>query len=185
VSQLYEATERGDIPVDVDKVKGHLKIEHDRDDELIGRLMNVAVEFAEAYTARELRANTWKLLVDEFEDRILLRRHPVSSITSVKHLVDDVWVTVSSSDYYLKKGVQSAEVLLVNDAAWPTDTDEREHAVEVVFVTAPLEQIDLIVDGIHRHVAHLYENRGDCDAKKSAKESGATTLYDPFRIPRV
>ena len=41
---------------------------------------------------------------------------------------------------------------------------------------------------ILRHVAYLYENRGDCDpssAASSAKLSGATFLYDPFRVARI
>lgn len=186
MGQFYEATARGAPPVKLEDAKVHLKLEHtDADDDLLTLILKVATEFAEGYTAQEIRVNTWKLLVDEFEDRILLRRNPVDAITSVKHLVDTVLTLVASSTYYLKKGVQSSEILLASGEAWPTDTDDRDQAVEIIFTTVAIAKLDVVRLGILRHVAHLYENRGDCDSAESARKSGATLLYDQVRISRV
>jgi uncharacterized phiE125 gp8 family phage protein len=187
-AQHYALTTPGaEPPVTVKQAKDHLKIENTADDGVIGVILGVAEEFAAGYTAQELRANTWTLLLDEFgdDDEILLRRHPVASITSVKHTVDGSPVTISSADYLLEKGVQSSRIYLADGASWPTDTDNLRQGVEVVFVTEVLPKIDSVKLGILRHVAYLYENRGDVDSGDSAKKSGATVFYDQVRISRV
>jgi len=162
-----------------------MKVTSNADDAMINLLIDSATEFGEKYTGREFRANTWKLLLDLFGDRITLNRNPVASIATVKHLVSDSLVTVASSVYYLKDGVQCAEILLKENQAWPTDTDDREQAIEIIFVTEAYRSDKNIDIAILEHVAFMYSNRGDCTVKDSAKSSGATSFYDQFRISRV
>lgn len=187
MSQFYEVIgARGDPPVKLQDAKDYLKLEHtNADDGLLNGILQVALELAEGYTSQGLREATWKLLVDGFEDEILLKRNPVGAITSVRHLVDGGWVVVDSGTYYLKKGVQSSRVALKSGESWPPNTDDRGQSVEVVFTTGIIEKIKKVRLGILMHVAHLYENRGDNDAASSAKKSGATLLYDQVRIARV
>ena len=69
---------------------------------------------------------------------------------------------------------------------WPPDTDNREQAIEIRFVTKGFRCQNEIIDAIERHVAFWYRNRGDCpDVKSSAKSAGVTIIYDGFRIVRV
>ena len=162
-----------------------MKITSSAEDDVIKSIINMATTFGEKYTGRDFRANTWTLLLDCFGARIELRRDPVATITFVKHLVSDSQVTVATSVYYLKKGVQSSEILLQDGQDWPTDTDEREQAIEIEFVTEAYRCIDQIKEAMLRHIAYLYTNRGDCDTKNAAIESGASFIYDQFRIARV
>ena len=107
-------------------------------------------------------------------------------VDSVTHLVDAAPVTVLNTDYYLKKLTQSSEILLFDDKQWPTDTDDREQAIEVTFTTKAYRCLEEIVNAIKLHVANLYTNRGDCpDSESAAVNSGATLFYDQFRIARV
>lgn len=191
MSQLYTLTSQGTIPVSLDEAKAHLKVTNTKDDVLLTSLLEAVAEFAEIYTGRELRANTWTLEIDDFVDRICIRKDPVVSITTVTRLVATVATVVSASVYYLKKGVQSQEILLSDGQTWPTDVDDREQAIVITFLTEAHAAIEQARQGILRHVAYLYENRGDCDLSvsgivgDSAKLSGAAALYSQFRISRI
>lgn len=167
-------------------MKAYLKITTTADDSLIQSMIDAATEWGEKYTGRDFRAVTWDLLLDRFTDRIELRRDPVASITTVKHLVSGSLVTVPNTVYYLKKLVQSSEILLNEDQEWPTDTDNREQVIEIQFVTEGFRCQESIIDAIERMVAFWYRNRGDCpDTNSAAKLSGITIIYDQFRISRV
>lgn len=193
MSDLYVLTTPGPIPVTLAEAKPYLKIPPavEADDDLLTLYLTSAADFAEKYTRRELRVNTWTLFTDAFLDRICLRRDPIDSITSVTYLDDadtPAQQVVADTVYYLKKGVQASEVLLLPDQSWPTDVNLREHAIEIEFDTEPHRCLDQAKLGILRHVAFMYENRGDCDpenAADSAKRSGASALYDQFRVSRV
>ena len=190
--ERYELTTSGTVPVTLTVAKSYLRIPEtvEVDDDLVTLFLVSAADFAEQYTRRELRANTWTLFLDEFPVRIPLFRDPVDTITSVKYLNDadtpDI-ITVAASVYYLKNNVQASEVLLLPDQEWPVDVNEQEGTVEIEFVTEAHRNLDQMKNGILRHVAFLYENRGDCDPGKgdAAKLSGATDLYDQIRVVRV
>ncbi len=186
MSDLYALSAAGTVPVSLADMKAYMKVTASSDDALITSMLSAATTWGEKYTGREFRPNTWRLLKDAFEDRICLRRAPVASITSVEHLVAGSLVTVAGSVYYLKKSLQFSEILLNEDEDWPTDTDEREQVIEIVFVTASYRDADAIASAIKRHVAFWYANRGDCvGSADAANKSGATMLYDQFRIDRV
>jgi uncharacterized phiE125 gp8 family phage protein len=181
---MYELKTPGVMPVTLAEAKAHMKVTSDEDDDLITALIEAVTQWAEAYTGRDSRENVWTLTIDEFEDRIELRRSPVASITSVKYIVSGSPVTISSSVYYLKKGHQWSEILLQEDQTWPTDLDEIEAGIEIEFKTEAPRHLGRMKAGMLQHIALLYENRGDCDAD-TAKSSGATLLYDQFRIARI
>lgn len=185
-TDVYQLVSAAASPVDLATMKTFLRITSTSDDALIQSMIDAATEWGEKYTGRDFRAITWDLLLDCFTTRIPLRRNPVDTITTVKHLVNDILVTVPSSVYYLKQLVQSAEILLNEDQEWPKDTDDREQAIEIRFVTEGFRCQDSIIEAIKRHVAFWYRNRGDCpDCGGAANQSGVTIIYDQFRIARV
>ncbi len=193
MSQFYERTKKADSPVELADVKSYLKLPSAAgpDDTLIQLLIDSATDYAEKYTTRDLRKNRWKVLIDVFTDRICLRRDPINSITLIQRQVSGVLTPVATTVYYLKNNTQFSEVLLQDGEDWPTDVDEREHAIEITFQTKAHRCLDQVTNGIYRHVSFLYENRGDCDptglgvTTDAAVQSGATKLYDQVRISRV
>lgn len=185
MADLYERTDAGTSPVSLADVKSYLKITSTSDDTLIQLLIDSATEYGERYTGRAFRTQTWKLLIDAFANRIVLRRDPIDAITSVEYIVGGVLTTIATSVYYLKKGVQCAEVLLQEDQSWPTDLDDVEHGIEIIFTVAAYHDLNSIKDALYRHIAHLYMNRGDCDVKSAGRASGADMIYDQFTIVRV
>ena len=192
MSDFYTLTTPGTVPVALVDMKKYMKVTSASDDDLITLMLAAATTWGENYTGREFRANTWTLLIDAFEERLFLRRAPIASITSIKYLLANVWTAVANTVYYLKNGTQSSEILLQEDQDWPDDVDEREAAIEIVFVTESYRDTDAIKSAIMRHVAYWYKNRGDCGGSGSgcscddaAKGSGVTMIYDQFRIARV
>lgn len=185
MSHLYTRTNTAKSPVCLADVKSYLKGPPSADDSLIQILIDSATEYGESYTGRAFRVQTWNLLIDAFAPRIAMNRNPIDAITSVKYLVSSVLTTIATSVYYLKKEVQRGLILLQEDQDWPTDLDEIEHGIEIIFTTIAYKNIDQIKNALYLHIAYLYTNRGDCDAKSAAKASGAEAIYDQFRIARV
>jgi len=192
-NQVYTLTTPGTLPVLKAEAKLYVRVHSAvvADDALIDSMLDAVCYWGERYTGRSFRAQTWTMLQDSFGERIELRRSPLNAVTSVKHYVDGELAAVSADDYYLKKGRHWSEILLVDGSAWPTTTDTREQAIEVIFTTALWPDAKLTDNAILRHFLHMYENRGDCDHHshsdmvRMARMSGATDLYDTIKITRA
>lgn len=197
---LLTRTGTGPSPLTTAVARSFLRQDSTADDQVIASIIAVATEHAEAYVGREIRPNVYELLLDEFCDRVALGRTPVASVSSVDRLVANAWVAVPSSVYFLKNSLFDAEVVLRVDQSWPEDADEVEHAVRVLFTTKECPDTPAIVEGIKRHVAALYQDRGDVGpmttgggpdgqtrfvTADTAKTSGAEAIYDPYRVPRI
>lgn len=185
LSYRYELSDSGDLPITLKQAKDYLKIDGKDDNQVIQDLLATAVQFGEGYTGRDFRISTWLLFVDCFEDRILLRKAQVASITKVEYLVSAAFITVASSVYYLKPGHGFSEILLADGEIWPTDIDTIEAGIKIEFKTQVPRSIEQLKTGVYKHLAFLYQNRGDCDEDAAAKKSGATEQYDQVRIARI
>lgn len=184
-TEFYDFVSAAGSPVTLNEVKDYMKAKDD-DDELIQSMIDAATSWGESFTGRDFRAITYDLKLDAFTDRILLKRNPVNEITSVKHLVSDAETTVDSSIYYLKENTQNSEILLLSGESWPTDTDNREQAITVRFVTEGYKRQEEIINAIKIHVFEWYSNRSGCDDEEcSAIASGVKSIYGQFRITRV
>lgn len=185
----YSVTNQDPSPVSLQSVKSYMRITSDCDDDLIQSLIRAATSEVEiALGGREIRVRTYQLFLDEFPTRIKIERDPVASVSEVARIVSGTYVPVPSSDYYLKPGQFGSEVLLQADSDWPTDQDAVEHAVRVTFVTTAHPLSDIAHAAIRRHVAFLYEHRGDCDpsaSRNSLIASGAHGILKPMSIRPV
>ncbi len=198
----YELTDAGPVPLDVNYVREYLKCPSTLDDEYISNLIRMATQYGETFTGRDLRASTWTLWLDVFPLRIVLRRSPVASVTSVNRMVSSVLTPVTSADYYLKKSIRYSEVLLdsTGSGAWPDDVDDNEDSVNVIFVTEAYPNASVYQTAMLKHIAFAYENRGDTPIPvtgnsdrasggmlgyEGALASGAIGLYQQIRIPRI
>ncbi len=185
----YTLTTSGTSPVDLAEMRLYMKIPASitSEDALIQVMIDACTEYGQRYTGREFTANTWNLLIDCLSDRVRLIRSPIDTITSIKHLVDDVLTVIPSTDYYKKDLTQWSEILLEDTKEWPTNTDDKEHAIEIIFQTKAYSQaINLIEQAIKVHVTYWFNNRGDCaDCDCAGKLSGADGLYNLIRIPRI
>lgn len=175
-------------PVGLCSVKDYMKVTSNDDDDLIQSMIDAATSWGESFTGRDFRKKTYDLKIDCFTDRILIKRDPVNAITSINHLVSDVETVVNSSIYYLKKNTQNSEILLLSGESWPTNTDDREQAITIRFVTEKYRRQAEIENAVQQHVSEWYSNRDDCGddgCECSASSSGVSSIYGQFRITRV
>ena len=191
MGQVYTLTVPGTMPVSVGQFHDYVRLPHTMtaDDATIATMIAAATVWSEKYTGRDFRDNTWELTLDQFSTRICLRRDPVVSISSVTYLKGDVETTVPASIYYLKKNVQTSEILLEDGSEWPSDGDEitagREAGIKVTFVTEPYSCEGELLHAVNQIVANLWSERGDCTTGDAAKQSGAVSVLNQFRIARI
>ncbi len=181
----YELTTAGTSPLSLADAKSWLKVTSSADDALLQVLIDACTEYGQKYTAREFTDNNYTLLIDCLADRIRLTRNPIDTITSIEHLLAGVFTLIPSTDYYKKDLTQWVEILLEDTKSWPTNTDDKEHAIRIIFMTKAYNCGNLIEQALKLHVAYWYSNRGDCDCESSAQLSGADGLYSTIRIPRI
>jgi uncharacterized phiE125 gp8 family phage protein len=185
LTYTYTLNDTGTLPITLKQAKAYLKVDSDADNSVIQDMIAAVVQYGERYSGRDMRAKTWQLVIDCFEDRILLRKSQVASITSIKHTVSGSLDTIADTVYYLKAGYQFSEILLQEDQEWPTDSDAVEAGIQIIFVTQTPRYIESYKMGAFEHLAFLYANRGDCDVNVAALKSGATEKYDQGRIQRI
>ena len=182
----------GEIPIALPNVKDWLRVTNDLEDHLLTDLMMTAVEHCESYTGREVRANTWELLLTNFDDPICLIKSPVASITSIEYTVSGSLVTIASSVWTLVKKQIYSEIHLKDEQEWPTDLDDNlENGIKVTFVTEAVRHMPRIKTALYQHISAMYSSRGDGATNKIiaiddlAKACGAENAYNKIRIARV
>jgi uncharacterized phiE125 gp8 family phage protein len=100
------------------------RIDFDDEDDLLTAYTLAARASIEEYLSRSLITQTWELGISGFpyQDRILLPRGPVQSVTTVKY-TDSGEVThtlVGGVDYLVDIYTEQAEVILPFGQVWPT-----------------------------------------------------------------
>jgi uncharacterized phiE125 gp8 family phage protein len=186
-----------ELPLTLEEVEAHLRIPADSEDTYITFLINTVRYFFENYTNRTLINTTYKGFLDAFsgeyydcdcdESGTLIRKSKVSSITSIKYYTDDVLTVWADTNYYLTDSNTYPKVLLTEDGAYPTSTDDIEQAIEIIFVAGyGATNANIPIDikmALLNHIAFLYENRGDCGGDGTCQLPCASkTIYDQYRI---
>ena len=194
-AQLYTMEVAGTSPVSLAEMKAYLGGSKDSDDALVQILIDACTQWGQKYTGRDFTDNQYTLLLDCFETSFCLRRNPIDTIDSIKYSVTTIFdVTIAATVYYLKKGVQLSfvELNISTDQEWPTDgldQDGRQQSIEITFTTKAVgpDKIDIAKLGIFRHVAYMYENRGDCgmDCNGCADAAGVKPIYNEIAIPKI
>lgn len=151
---LKRTVEPVDMPVTLSEAKAHARVDSDFEDELITGLIMAASAMVENYIGRSLMAQTWRLSLSHFSERIELPRGPVRSVSSFT--CSGVAV---SGDVYTEDFDADPPALVRNaDASWPSVGDEVNPIV-VTYVAgfdplpADIKQAILML------VASWYSNR--------------------------
>ena len=189
------------LPLSLAETRTHLRITDSCEDTYIKLLIQTVRDFFEIFTNRTLINTTYKGFLDQFpgtfvypygyccEDGILIRKSKVSSITSIKYLLDSVLTTWDNSNYYVSESNMYPNIFLEDGKSYPT-TDDRIQAIEIIFVAGyGATNTDIPSDikmALLNHIAFLYENRGDCGGDGTCELPCATkTIYNKYRIRSI
>jgi len=178
-------------PIEIDRARLHLRVDHQDDDTLILALVKAAREWAETFTRRALITQTWRLSMAEWPkgDTIRVPLPPLQSVASITYKDQDGdESTFSSSSYIVDTDKTPGEIVLAHGESWPSGSLYPTSPISVTFaagygatastVPASIRQAMLLLIG------HLYENREDTVATGNIQyvPMGARSLLWPYRV---
>lgn len=175
------------LPVHLDDVKQHLRVDGDDEDSLIETYLLAAVthlDGASGWLGRAIVAQTWAQQFDTFERSVRLDLAPISEIVSVTYLdADGVEQTVDDTDYMLVNAGSSPELRFLDDYSFPVTRDQRP-VLTVTFIggygddTAAPQPIKV---AILLMVGDMYANREAKTEGGMLINPTVRMLLDPYR----
>jgi SPP1 family predicted phage head-tail adaptor len=186
-TSLEETSPPGAEPVTLDAVKEHMRIDHDADDTVLLRLIEIARGICEDYTGRALISRGYSLWLDRWPSAapsgawwdgvrdgaeigdtarsLALPRPPLVSVSSIlQHADDDTFTTYSPDNYFTDAASLPGRIALKDAAPAPLGT-RSANAIEVRFRAgygnAPDDVPAALRQGMMQLAAHYYESRGD------------------------
>jgi len=176
-------------PVSLDDVKAHLRVDHDDDDALLNAAIVAARLHVEAATRRVLIEQEWRLHLDRWPRRRILRipAAPLIAIDAVRVRDAEGVATVVDADDYEVDAASVPGRLVLGEAA-PSPPGRKANGIEID-VTAGYGATTLTVPSPLRHavmmlVAHWYEHRGAVGHDRGGETLplGFAALIAPYRI---
>lgn len=178
--------EPGTEPVSLTEVKAHLRLTapgaeaaYTDEDTHLSTLIKAARRSAEKYTERSFITQTWKYYNDSFPNTIELLYGPVSSITSVEYIIDEVTTTLDTDEYVTDLAGKVARIEPVE--SWPS-VDERINSVIVTY-TAGFGAAAVVPEDIKAAIllmiGKMYQDREDSIKKMP---TAAECLLDNHKV---
>lgn len=153
-------------PVSLDEAKLHLRVDHADEDAAIDALIVTARNEVERVGWLSVCSQSWRLHLTGWPDApVILPRHPIQSITSVKwYDSSDTQQTLASTTYALvpDAGCDARLYLAGGGQAWPTaELSDRQYPIVVEYVAG--WTADTIPAAIKHYmlmlIGSLYEHR--------------------------
>jgi uncharacterized phiE125 gp8 family phage protein len=175
-------------PVSLDEVKAHLRVDHDDEDDLLTAAIVAARSHVESATRRVLVAQTWRVHLDRWPRRRLLRLPvgPLISVDEVRVRSANGPTVVDAEAYVVDTASVPGRLFLSGDVLSPAT--RAPGAIEID-LTAGYGALASSVPSPLRHairmlVAHWYEQRGAvADPSRGATVPlGFAALIAPYRI---
>jgi len=153
-------------PITLAEVKAQLRVEHDDDNTLITRLINVAVAYTDVKGAlgQAMITQKWGQWVGPnptVEVKLILS--PVQNVTAVKYYDTDGVLQTDDFNNYQVFGTESYTVISPKTGfSWPT-TQQRSDAIkieyEIGFGDATTDVPETIRHALMLLIGHWYDNR--------------------------
>lgn len=170
--------------IDLDLVKGHLRVDHDDDDTLIEAFVAAVIDHIDGpggWLDRAIWPQTLELRQNAFGGSIRLPYGPATSITSIKYVdPDGAEQTLSAPNYVL---MNSGEVVLAHNASWPNLRGDAE-GVRIRYVAGFATLPPAILSAVLLMVGDLYQNRETVGDVTGSIQMSMTVqaLLAPFRV---
>lgn len=176
-------------PVTAAEVRKSARVDDDRFDDEIARLIPAGRETAEQETGRRLISQTWRLELDAFpaDGAIPLPQSPVLSITAVEYWDGADWAAVDPSIYRLVQvRCDTAEVRPAAGQSWPTPGDEVGALVRVDYVAGYGDEAADVPPGVRQwiiaHVVHWIANPAATTDREAPPTPFLARLLDRTRF---
>ncbi|MFC3051651.1 head-tail connector protein [Kordiimonas pumila] len=201
------------VPVLLDEVKDHLRIDGAEEDAALGALISTSVTLVETWldmalinrtvavyldTWPETQAGTgtwWNGVADGVVSMLQsdifhapLPVRPVSAVASIGVTAADGTTSAwNTDDYYLKPGLAPA-IVRKYGRVWPQPGVPAD-GIKITVTAGFGADWNTVPAGIRQAllmlVTHLYYNRGDTSGDPALKASGALGILAPYRTVRL
>ena len=181
------------LPVSLNEVKAHLRIDASDEDALLASMIRAATNTAEDYIGRALITQSWSLFLDHWPAgrRVDLPKSPTQSVDSIRVFADDdTSVMYAPANYYLNAASDPAGIFLRRGVAPPIPT-RVTNGIEIKFVAGyGPSQADVpvpIVEGIKNLVGYWFEHRDAVtpNYRTASLPVSVDALFAPYRSVRL
>lgn len=152
-----------ELPLTMEELKSHLRVEDDEEDALISIINGAATDIAEEFTRRRFITQTWDLVLDYFPAFIRVPFPKLQSVTHVKYYdTQSALSTLDSSQYIVYTDDTPGRISTAQDVAWPSIASGRLDNVSVRFICgygAATAVPKIIKQAIMLIAGDLFENR--------------------------
>jgi uncharacterized phiE125 gp8 family phage protein len=161
---LIRETAPATEPVTLAQAKDQLRVTHDDEDTLIGRLVSVAVAHFDATGAlgRAMITQDWAQWEPQSPGYVRLDMGPFQSLVSVEYYdADGVLQTADLADFETRLKNDFVICRPKENAEWP-NADDRDDAIKITYRVGYGDADDVpenVKHAILLLVGHLYENR--------------------------
>jgi uncharacterized phiE125 gp8 family phage protein len=172
----YIAEIEGDEPVTVSDAKDHLRINTCDEDELIGRMIVSARQWAETYMEKAIVEQTITAYYDKLEQVMALPLGGATDVTEIRYLDGDKVQQTLTTGFRLIRGTPNKVYISV------VPENEPEIASVEIEYEAGGSVSERVSSGILMMVGDLYENReGQQLGQKFESNPTLTSLLTPLR----
>ena len=206
-------TDTNVLPVTVNEIKQHLRIDADNFDQdaELSMMLKSAITTLEEYTGRSFITKTYELHLDKIpyaqedylsegittgpdiqmtQNYINLPKAPLVAVSSFTSYNDSDAATVfAATNYYVDTVSIPPKVVLRRSSSFPSGSLRVANAFKIIFTagygTAPKDVPEAIKQAINLYVSHLYENRElYIEQKQLPVPMTLATLLQPYKVMR-
>ena len=201
------------LPVTVNEIKQHLRIDADNFDQdaELSMMLKSAITTLEEYTGRSFITKTYEWHLDKIpyaqedylsegittgpdmqmtQNYINLPKSPLVAVSSFTSYNDSDAATVfAATNYYVDTVSIPPKVVLRRSSSFPSGSLRVANAFKIIFTagygTAPKDVPEAIKQAINLYVSHLYENRElYIEQKQLPVPMTLATLLQPYKVMR-
>jgi len=180
------------LPVTVEDVKAHLRVETADDDDYIENSIDRAIDYIEAGAGVCFMEQEWDQICDSFpysSAAIELLRWPVTSITSIKYLDGGGQAqTWAATSYILNGYTRPPRVAPTYSQFWPLAAVQTLASVTIRFKAGQTDKKKVpprMSQALYMLLGHWYENRSDVEVGTIASKvpEGSEEIIEGLRPP--
>lgn len=168
-----------ELPLTLEEVKVHLRVDHSAEDALITGLISAATNHVQNITNRQLMRATYRLSLDRLPSSFPLPRPPYAAITSITAIDEAEQVVEFEETFYRVDELDHATIYGLKESGWYAST-YKDIVVEYQagYATAADVPADIKV-AMLLIIGHLYENRED---KSDRFPKASDALLSSYRV---
>ena len=177
------------MPISLEELKSHLKVDHDVEDALVQSYLAAAVDWAERATNRAILKQTYLIVRDDFPvGAWYLPLGKIDSVTSIEYLdtngVTQTWAPSPAEHQLDNDSDYQARLNPKTGFTWPSTGEYLSSARVTVVAGWDTNDVPFSIrQALLLKCASLYETRGPGDPEHQPIDDAADMLLSGYKLP--